>query len=71
MVRIVRLITVYPHHEPTPQTESSFDVYIFLVVIGHAILLHSLCKVQNKVAGIACMIKLMYLHEVCGSRLAV
>ena len=46
-------------------------VYIFLVVIGHAILLHSLCKAQNKVAGIACMIKLMYLHEVCGSRLAV
>ena len=37
-------------------------------MIGHAILLHSLCKVQ-KAAGMACMIKLMYLHEVCGSRI--
>ena len=37
-------------------------------MIGHAILLHSLCKVQ-KAAGMACMIKLMYLHDVCGSRI--
>ena len=37
-------------------------------MIGHAILLHSLCKVQ-KAAGMACIIKLMYLHDVCGSRI--
>ena len=30
MVQIVRLITVYPHHEPTPQTESSFKVCIYI-----------------------------------------
>ena len=36
-------------------------------MIGHAILLHSLCKVKKKAAGMACMIKPMYLHEVCGS----
>ena len=35
-------------------------------MIGHAIFLHSLCKVKKKATGMACMIKLC---EVCGSRI--
>ena len=38
-------------------------------MIGHAIFLHSLCKVKKKAAGMACMIKLVNLCEVCGSRI--
>ena len=35
-------------------------------MIGHAIFLHSLCKVNEKAAGMAWMIN---LYEVCGSRI--
>ena len=69
MVRIITLITVYPHHEPTPQTESSFKVCIYIPCGNWPC--HTLTQFMQSTKQ-SCRDSMHdNLHEVCGSRLAV